>query len=269
MTFDEVLVPLDLSATADRALPVARSLAGRLDLPLDLVTVSSPFEDESVAHRLLAHRLEATRGVAASCTVLRGEVVQAITQRATEAAAVLCLSTHGRGVLGRTVLGSVAVEVLGVSDGPVVLVGPNVDVSRFGEVRSLLVVTDGSLQLLPHGPIAWLAQRLGVAVRVVAVHELGGVLAPGTLLDETTFLDHVDELCGSFRAMGLSATPMVVRDQHATTALTSITGSCPSPLLVVVSGRAGRPDRHHVVAALARDASAPVVAVPRVVVHAG
>jgi len=37
-TFDNILVPLDLSATADRAIPVAGALAAGLDLPLLLVT---------------------------------------------------------------------------------------------------------------------------------------------------------------------------------------------------------------------------------------
>ena len=265
----EILVPIDLSAIADRALPIARTLAAGLGLPLDVVTVASPFGDDVADRRLLRGRLEGMSGVPSSCTVLHGEVVHAIVQRASEQQALLCMSTHGRGALTRTVFGSVAGEVLACSAGPVVLVGPQVDVSRFGPVRSLVLATDGGLQLLPEGPVAWLARRLAVPVHVVGVHEIGGVIAPGAPLSEATLLDHVEQLCASLAAIGVAARPTVVRDEHAGTAIASVADTLASPLVVLtrrLSSRAGRADHSHVVSAAVRDAKAPVVVVPRIAI---
>jgi len=64
-------------------------------------------------------------GIAARTHVVEGETAETILKYAKEAdISMICMSTHGRSGLGRTILGSVADEVLRNSHLPVLLIRP-------------------------------------------------------------------------------------------------------------------------------------------------
>ena len=67
--------------------------------------------------------------------------------------ALVVLGTHGRGSIDRYVLGSTAEGILRHSTGPVLTVGPNVDILRAGtlNISRILYATDCSRKLpMPH-----------------------------------------------------------------------------------------------------------------------
>lgn len=116
-------MPVDGSPFAERALPVARWVAHALDAPLHLVEVVDDGDGADTA----IHYLDdlARRHNAASWDVARGEhpgsAIVAASQ--VDPPSLVCLATHGRD-RSAAALGSVAMQVLGHSAEPVLLVGP-------------------------------------------------------------------------------------------------------------------------------------------------
>ena len=123
-----VLVPLDGSDLAERALPYAATLARASGSPLLLLHVLTPtpprggelvHEDAARAQlNAVAERLR-TDGLVVEAVVsstLRGRVAQVITDVAQRhGCELIVMSTHGRGGLGRWLYGSVADEVIAMA----------------------------------------------------------------------------------------------------------------------------------------------------------
>jgi nucleotide-binding universal stress UspA family protein len=153
-----VLVPLDGSDLAERALPYAATLARTSGRPLLLLHVLTPtpprggelvHEDAARAQlNAVAERLR-TDGLVVETVVsstLRGRVAQVITDVAQRHGCdLIVMSTHGRGGLGRWLYGSVADEVLRRGSLPLVLVSVTSDHAwpTTGALR-VLVPFDGS-----------------------------------------------------------------------------------------------------------------------------
>jgi nucleotide-binding universal stress UspA family protein len=132
-----ILVPLDGSELARRALPYASRLAGRADGRIVLMraawTYALPAEPRPWAEQEVLDWIErdldqaavrlAAEGVDAVVRVCPGAAETAIAQAArSENADTIVMSSHGRTGLGRWVYGSVAEEVLRTADVPVLLV---------------------------------------------------------------------------------------------------------------------------------------------------
>jgi nucleotide-binding universal stress UspA family protein len=140
-----VLVPLDGSEVAERALPLASGLARRagatlqllhvhVPLPADPIYVEGlPLLDEHLHPRRREHErayLEQVRArvaadVPTSVTLLDGSAAGAIARHAaTSRAWLVVLTTHGRGGVERAWLGSVTDELARVSPVPLLVVRP-------------------------------------------------------------------------------------------------------------------------------------------------
>jgi len=123
-----VVVPLDFSQLADRAVPVAYGLAGpngTVHLVHIITPKSLPLPD---AEAELRGRIPATAPKTTKTTV---EVVRAEDPARTIAAiaartgaTAICIATHGRGGVTRTVMGSQAETLLRTVNIPVVVVPP-------------------------------------------------------------------------------------------------------------------------------------------------
>jgi nucleotide-binding universal stress UspA family protein len=124
VTVRHVVVPLDGSPFAERALPVAAWLAAAVGAGVHLVEVIPPGDDEGAenATRYLDSTCRHHHG--ASWEVVRqDEVGDALAAEVTRSGGRLaCLATHGRG--RSPTIGSVAVSVLERSREPLMLVGP-------------------------------------------------------------------------------------------------------------------------------------------------
>lgn len=153
-----VLVPLDGSDFAERALPYAATLARASDRPLLLLHVLTPtaprggelvHEDAARAQlNAVAEQLRTDGRVVESVvsSTLRGRVAEVIIdvgQR--HGCDLIVMSTHGRGGLGRWLYGSVADEVMRQGSLPLVLVSVTSDHGwpTTGALR-VLVPFDGS-----------------------------------------------------------------------------------------------------------------------------
>ncbi|MCC7359520.1 MAG: universal stress protein [Anaerolineales bacterium] len=159
--FNEIVVPLDGSPLAERALPPARALAQHIQTPLRLVSVAVArqmlvpdevgfgvlYPDQSLvqargeAANYLANLLAATpAGAPRQLTDLReGDVAGEIVDAARQAAAgLIVMSSHGYSGFKRWLLGSIAEKVLYAAPCPVWVV-------RTPEPpQHLLVTLDGS-----------------------------------------------------------------------------------------------------------------------------
>lgn len=133
--FTRLVVPLDGSKLAERALPTAEELSTLTGTPMHLVRVADPaalgpygsmllpaeanafqqiLGDEVVAARDYLDRLiarQAGRGRAATGEVRRGTAADEIVA-STRSGDLIVMATHGRGGMARWFLGSVAEEVV-------------------------------------------------------------------------------------------------------------------------------------------------------------
>lgn len=139
-----VVVPLDGSEFAERAVGPARALAARADAGLVLASgvLGGPVDPEAY----LVDTVARLAVVGAQTVVIsdRG-VVGGIERLVADAPdPVVCMSTHGRSGVGHALLGSVAEDVIGRVRAPLLLVGPAADPELSTRFDTALVCTDGS-----------------------------------------------------------------------------------------------------------------------------
>jgi nucleotide-binding universal stress UspA family protein len=175
--FRTVVVPLDGSGFAEFALPLAVSIARRAGAALRLVRVTptpgdvmfwapspgSPlatqiqdqFRAEAMAYlEGIARRLADAAAGAVTCAVLDGEVSEAVRDDVDKHGAdLLVMTSHGRGMLGRIWLGSVADELIRSLTIPVLLVRPPAghpesqpgpDLGHEATIRHIVMALDGT-----------------------------------------------------------------------------------------------------------------------------
>jgi nucleotide-binding universal stress UspA family protein len=184
-----MLIPLDGSKTAEKVLPYARYLAGRLKMPVELLAVvdiaelaaqisaekarflDTIIEDGVRQSKEYLTRIAATfpgRGV--KCTIDKGRAADAIIGRGeADTGMLIAMGTHGRSGMNRWLLGSVAEKVLRGTANPLLLVRATDEAKSEGEAtfKSILVPLDGSevaASVLPM--VAGLAKDLGLEVEL-------------------------------------------------------------------------------------------------------
>jgi len=140
-----LLVPLDGSDAALRALPVAGRLSRLLDADVTLVAAELPGSPESPDRDWLAGLVPKIGVRGARLEIVRGlEVADALGALAADVLEpVVCMATHARAPIGRAWFGSVAEDVLRTLTLPVVLVGPRFD-AAWKAHGPLVVAVDGS-----------------------------------------------------------------------------------------------------------------------------
>jgi nucleotide-binding universal stress UspA family protein len=164
-----ILVPLDGSPFGEHALPHALGLARQHGAPLHLVHVHAPpvpgayaeavaeeharwdreiREQEEAYLARLAARIAEHAGLTAATAVLDGPVVATLRAHAARIdAGLVVLTTHGRGILARSWLGSVTDGLVRVAGTPVLVVRPaegEPDLNPAPPWRHVVVALDGS-----------------------------------------------------------------------------------------------------------------------------
>ena len=185
--YSKMLIPLDGSKTAEKVLPYARYLAGKLKIPIELLAVidiaemATHVSAEKVRHlnTMIEDGVRASttylRGVATTfpeenvtCTVEKDRAEEAIISKAgADAGALIAMATHGRSGLNRFLLGSVAEKVLRGSANPLLLIRATDEAKGEGEAKltSIVVPLDGSElaeSVLPM--VATMAKKLDLEV---------------------------------------------------------------------------------------------------------
>jgi len=179
--YHSVLVPLDGSHRAAGAMPMARALAARFDATIHTVTVAiadfGSDRNRAEAAQALGTELDDPR----IHVEVDSDVAGAVHRCASELdPCLVCLSTHGRGRLAGTVIGSTARNIIERGGGPVVVAGPLVvDPDPEDEtampplgVDHLVACVDGSRAAESGLPVAaaW-AHVLGMKLTIVTVAE--------------------------------------------------------------------------------------------------
>jgi nucleotide-binding universal stress UspA family protein len=142
-----MVVPLDGSAFAERAIRPACSIAARLEQARVLLVSCTP-DDLEATQRELDDRARLYSAVVDIETRVfengdPAEVILAIA--AAEPDGILCMATQGKGALRAAVLGSVSTKVVCRSTQPLILVGPHCRTALLPAERGrLLVCSDGS-----------------------------------------------------------------------------------------------------------------------------
>ncbi len=163
-----VLVPLDGTTAAMRAIPIAVVLADRFDADVRLIAAQVPGEairtdwlDDTLAH---THSQGARAEAVWSTSV--ADAVRALADDANDP--IVCMATHARTRLGHALFGSVAEDVVRALTIPAVLAGPKCRESWPAE-GPLLVCLDGSEAADTIIPIAdvW---AVALGTRVVLLH---------------------------------------------------------------------------------------------------
>jgi nucleotide-binding universal stress UspA family protein len=279
--FHTLLVPLDGSAFAEQALPLALALARQSKAALDLVRAHGlyaledragawapydPAEDaEFRRHEQgyldgVARRISGEHPVRVTCVVADGAAADAILGRAREVAAdLVVMTTHGRGPVSRAFLGSVADELVRRCPVPVLLVRPDEalpDLHRAPSVGRVLVPLDrspASEQVL--GPALQVGGALGAAFSLLHVVRPDAQPAPRTRADREAGLSrscqereaeealaYLERLAGRLRAPSVEVRTRVVVAPHVATAVLEEARAQPCGLIALAThGRGGLP----------------------------
>lgn len=201
-----ILVPLDGSDLAERAVPVAAELARRAGVELRLVHVHDPMAAEPIhveGMPIIDDHMRSLRreheqayldraiqrlapGARVSVALLDGAVATAIVGHAERVgAALIVLTTHARGGFERAWLGSVTDEMVRLSHVPLLVVRPEPG-HVSGAFRRILVPLDGSAaaeSILEHAVrLARLEPEAEMVLVEVVQPVASGVWLPGAPL---------------------------------------------------------------------------------------
>ena len=239
---NQVIVPLDGSDYADRALRPAIDVARRLGVPVTLLRAIHP-DDADVAEielssRVAAHEPPSPDLIIDTMNGPVGAIAEAVRHRPNS---LVCMTTHGRSGLSRALLGSVAEETIREVDVPFLLVGPSYVAGT--EVGSAVIApVDGSHRSEVVLPIAldW-AAMLGVGLWVVTVVDPADVeraSQSGGDLSEDVYVRRVAQ---SLPTDGPAVNWEVLHSDDPARALTSFVDATTDGALLVMAthGRSG------------------------------
>lgn len=161
-----VVIPLDGSRRATRALLPARRFSAALGLPLGAITVA---EDRPRIERAELESIRAANRMQWSDVVLSSNAAEGINACAIEHDAIVVMATGARS-RSAAIVGSTAASVVGNSKWPVVLVGPGTEVSERRPIVELVVAVSGTASGESIcGPAVSLAEASGFGVHFVTV----------------------------------------------------------------------------------------------------
>ena len=192
--FSKILVALDGSKTAENVLPLARSFARALQIPVELLAVIDIVE---MTHQIARDRVtiikslindatgrftEYLEGIAQNfptgttrCTIQTGSAAEAIiNSAATDKRTLIALATHGRSGLDRWLLGSVAEKVIRGGSNPTLVVRARHDKNpswAMATLKRIIVPLDGSKMsegILPY--VKELAKQLNLEVKLIRLY---------------------------------------------------------------------------------------------------
>jgi nucleotide-binding universal stress UspA family protein len=219
------VVPLDDSEFAERAVPVAATLARRLGGSVLLAPTAE------ARMRALSYGAEPGRSLPAPTEVaaaLGAPAAPAVRRIVHDTSGgVLCMTTHGRGAFGWAVLGSFTEAVLREHDAPAILVGSHCR-TAWDRGSYILVCLDGARVDDPVVPVAihW-ARALGLRAYVAhVIHPLD--------VEGATHPDRVvDAVVDQFTAAGVDAAPRFMRASYVAGAIADEAAHEPAALIAM------------------------------------
>ena len=234
MTAKTLVVPLDGSEFAERALPVARAVVERIGGRLLLVSAQyhGPLEPRAYLEERAALNDRCPVDILATKETYAAQIIDEAVRGGDDR--IVCMTTHGRGRFRWAALGSVAEDVIRRGDRPVLLVGRHCRPDFLERSSHLVACADGSDEsddLVP-ATRAW-AEWLGLDVRVaVAVHPL-----------DVESAEQADSLLGAMAAKFALTSPgaaTMIRGSSPAAALADYAEELPAALVAMnCHGRSG------------------------------
>ncbi|HLY75723.1 MAG TPA: universal stress protein [Planctomycetota bacterium] len=241
----KILVPLDGSKMAERALPWARAYAASTKAAVVLIEAVPkvyPLKGpafgaqqketsqylESVARALLAE------GIPSEIHLSELAPAEAIVSAAVqESCGLIVMTTRGASKLVRRVIGGVTEQVLRCSRVPVLVIGGDSSVSMGLPPRQILVPQDGSLRSQRVLPWALrLARFHGVPISIVHVERRAKARSQGTSSSEAQVSRRLAHWCSLFRHRGVAATYLLC---HGDPVSEILRNTQPTDLLVLTT----------------------------------
>ncbi|MEJ7724363.1 MAG: universal stress protein [Ilumatobacteraceae bacterium] len=191
--FSSVVVAADFDADRVRAIPVGAALAGRGQLPVQVLTVASQnggSDDLARRRRLSAHGLSDSL-----CVLPHDDVATAIVDHVHHRqGALLVMATNANSLVSQRLHGSVSVRVLHELRQPVLLVGPAVTDPVPLASPTLVACTDRSQDSVAALPVIESWQRTFGGGRPWVVEVMPTVAWPEGTIDDDVEREHVDAL---------------------------------------------------------------------------
>jgi nucleotide-binding universal stress UspA family protein len=295
--YRRLLVPLDGSAMAEAAIPVAARLAARTGASLTLVHVierNAPAAVHRERHLVNAEEAEAYLAEAARLPVLAGltvdthvhtaevsDVAASIFEHSAELAPdLVVMTTHGRGSARRLIFGAIAQQVIALGTTPVLLVRPSAAEAGSAGLHTILAPIDGDPDHEKGLPVAArLAAAFSCGLHLLMVvpglrHLSGSEAAAAMLLPNATRLklemdtagaeEYVQARAAELAKSGVAATCEVCRGDPARAIVKSAHRLTGDLVVMGTHGRAGADAfwAGSVAARVVAHSRAPVLLVP-------
>jgi len=272
--FKKILVPVDGSSVARGILPYVTQLAKGLEIPIVLLSVVDPRhfgegrslrarnqqflneENFEIAVSEMEQRLKKElveplekEGLQAEAVAALGEPAEEIVRTAEkEGCDLIAMSTHGRGRLGRAVLGSVTYKVVHLSRLPTLIINPD-KAKKYGEeegtISRIIAPLDGSELAetsLPY--VIALAKRFSLEVDLVQVVEIirgsGDEFYSPAYVDaqidlEKWAADYIGSIAEKLDREGIKANSNILEGYSAATLIVDFARQTPSDLIVLTT----------------------------------
>jgi len=260
-----IMVPLDGSSFSEHALPLALRAARLSDASLHLVCVSDSdqhhtdtttidTQPESAYLARIADRLAANWHGPIETTLLDGAVTESIAAYAeSHRVDLVVMTTHGRGVLSRAWLGSVADRLSRRLPMPMVLVRPHknnpADSANPPSINHLLIPLDGSElseQIVAHAiALGRLTDATYTLFQTIAIFtpDYGVGIYPPTDVDIAAWMktaqQYLDRIATGMRAEGLQVQTEVFVGFAATSILDYARDHAVDLIAIETHGRSG------------------------------
>ena len=244
---ERIMVPLDGSALAEHALPVAELLARTVGGRIDLMSVRDPHDEGNgepgasrSATEAYLNRLAETlrqRGLTAGISMRSGNIPEEIGRHGIESHAdVIVMATRGRSRVDRLLGRNIATAVVRQTELPVLVIRPtDVWTSRHTAFKKLLVSLDGSVdseEVLP--PARILARYFGSTVVLLAVPEAES---------EVPRLQHyLASVAAALQAIGITVETRVT-GSGASRTITSVAATEECDLIMMATRGRGAPEQ--------------------------
>jgi nucleotide-binding universal stress UspA family protein len=193
--YTRMLIPLDGSKLAENVLPYARTLAGALDLRIELLSVVDLMDFARTTHaghvrdfdpiieaavregeQYLENVARSFTGSTVTCVVEQGQADQIIIEKSgSDKDTLIAMATRGRSGIHRWLMGSVAEKVLRGATTPLLLVRGDEEGKSDGAatLKSIVVPLDGSKMAETVLPRAVdLAKKLGLEIVLTRAYQI-------------------------------------------------------------------------------------------------
>lgn len=267
--YTRMLVPLDGSETAEKVLPYARTLAGSLKIPVELlgvIEISRYVSAEKTRYldtlidaairrnqEYLQRIAKTFPGSSVEYTVEGGVPEEVIITRAADKGTLITMATHGRSGVNRWLLGSITEKILHGSNNPLLVVRANEEAKTEGKATpdSVMVPLDGSEQAETALPIAVeLAKAMNLKVVLLRAYGVKHIqYSYPNYLPEVKELEaksqkeaisYLDSKVGQLKSEGLvDVFPLASEGEAAETIIELARGAPNSLIAMCTHGRSG------------------------------